>query len=98
MTREVEARGVRSLPEHVPYGGRKMKKPPSDRPSGQDEAAPKGRAGKEPPAIASAIGRELRVMYRQMMDEPVPDHLLDLVARLDSEVEKPEADADKKKK
>ncbi len=75
-----------------------MKKPPSERPQGQEEAAPKGRGSKEPPPIASAIGRELRVMYRQMMDEPVPDHLLDLVARLDGEAEKPEADADKKKK
>jgi hypothetical protein len=34
-------------------------------------------------AIQDLIGEQLRVMYDDLKDEPVPDHLLDLLKQLD---------------
>ena len=32
--------------------------------------------------VQDQIGRELRTLYGELVREPVPDHLLDLIARL----------------
>ena len=32
--------------------------------------------------VQDQIGRELRTLYCKLLREPVPDHLLDLIARL----------------
>jgi hypothetical protein len=44
------------------------------------EGAPNRPPGQE---AAAAIGRQLRDMYDGVLTEPVPDHLLALVAKLD---------------
>lgn len=53
------------------------------------ERAAKDRKGKDPkdaartdPTIAAAIGKKLRSMYDEMLAEPVPSDLSDLVKRL----------------
>jgi len=33
--------------------------------------------------VQAQIGRELRTLYGELLREPVPDHLLDLITRLD---------------
>jgi hypothetical protein len=36
------------------------------------------------PAAEARIGRKLKAMYDQVVNEPVPDHLLDLLGKLDA--------------
>lgn len=44
------------------------------------------------PEIAARIGESLRLYYDRMMREPVPDHLIRLVDRLNDKVSAPDAD------
>ncbi len=37
--------------------------------------------------IQDRIGRELRQMYAELMDQPVPDHLATLLSRLEKDVQ-----------
>ncbi len=49
-----------------------------------------------PPALdhhdRDHIGQQLRAMYEQLLDEPVPGHLLTLIARLERQDRKPSDD------
>jgi hypothetical protein len=40
------------------------------------------------PAAEARIGRKLKAMYDQVVNEPVPDHLLDLLGKLDASSKK----------
>lgn len=51
----------------------------ADKPKG--EKAPR-RTGKSDPLVAAAIGQKLRTMYDDMLSEPVPSDLAELVRRL----------------
>jgi hypothetical protein len=51
----------------------------AEKPKG--DKAPR-RAGKSDPLVAAAIGQKLRTMYDDMLSEPVPSDLAELVRRL----------------
>jgi hypothetical protein len=67
--------------------------------AGKKAAKPRKRAKKDgprkgasvPPAVAAAdrfIGDQLKAIYDSVVSEPVPDRLLELLNRLDSDAEK----------
>ena len=46
-------------------------------------------------SIDQQIGQELRALYNEVLAEPIPDHLLALIAQLDEqEPQKPRAEAE----
>jgi hypothetical protein len=55
-------------------------------PEPADQHPPANELPETDPAIVNAISRQLRGYYARMIGEPVPDHLLDLVAKLERSV------------
>jgi hypothetical protein len=52
------------------------------------KAAPAGATRKVPSGVEEYIARQLKTMYDEVTAEPVPDRLLELLDRLDSDISK----------
>lgn len=63
----------------------------SDQPTGSQPDHPKSGATTDDgmsPALQAHIGRQVRAMFDDVAEEPIPDHLLQLLKDLDQDGEK----------
>lgn len=74
-------------PEEANISGDFVSQNPAVTPDAKDQARPAAKTGKSTADEAPPWAAPLRDMYQQVVDEPLPDFLSDLLSRLDRDPE-----------